>query len=94
MYSSEVDKLSGLNFDRKDYISVGLGKFIEDLFKNNKIKDFKKFKDDDSETLKSSYKTKLCEFVVSGDYNYKDLIFENELLDDIIEKLYSFVKSQ
>lgn len=90
--SSEIEKLSGLNFERKDYISVGLGKFIEDLFKKNKIKDFKKFKDD-SGTLKSSYKTKLCEFVINGNYNYQDLIFDNELLDEIVEKLYSFVKS-
>lgn len=90
--SSEVDKLSRLNFERKDYISVGLAEFIEDLFENNNIKDFKKFRDD-SGTLKSSYKTKLCEFIINGNYNYQDLIFDNELLDEIVEKLYSFVKS-
>ncbi len=90
--SSEIDKLSMLDFDRSDYVSIGLGEFIEGLFENNNIKDFKEFRAK-SGTLKSSYKTKLCEFVVSGDYNYKDLIFENKLLDEIVEKLYSFVKS-
>lgn len=88
---SEKDNLEGIIFKREDYITIGLGKYIEDLFKKNKIKDFKKFKDD-SGTLKSSYKTKLSEFVVNGNYTYQDLIFENKELDKIIIDLYSFIK--
>ncbi|MEL1255046.1 AAA family ATPase [Flavobacterium sp. DGU38] len=88
--SSEKQNINEISFDRKDYISIGLGEFITDLFEKNHIKDFKKFKDD-SGTLKSSYKTKLCEFVINGDYSYPELIENNEQLDNIISDLYKFI---
>lgn len=88
---SEIDKIETIQFERKDYISTCLGEFIENLFEVNKIKGYKKFRDD-SGTLKSSYKTKLCDFVINGDYTYDELIFENKQLDDIIVSLYNFIK--
>ncbi len=53
----------------------------------------KKFKDN-SGTLKSSYKTKLCEFVVNGNYSYQELIENNEQLDSIITDLYKFINQK
>ncbi|EJL65015.1 ATP-dependent nuclease [Flavobacterium sp. CF136] len=88
--SSEEENVNKISFDREDYISIGLGQFITDLFVKNKINDFKKFKGD-SGTLKSSYKTKLCEFVINGDYSYPELIENNNQLDDIISDLYQFI---
>jgi len=91
--SSEKENINKIHFDREDYISDGLGKFITELFEKNKITDFKKFKDD-SGTLKSSYKTKLCEFVINGDYSYQELIKDNEQLDSIISDLYEFINQK
>lgn len=91
--SSEKENINEISFNREDYISIGLGEFITDLFVKNGIKDFKKFKDD-SGTLKSSYKTKLCEFVINGEYNYQDLIEDNEQLDSIISDLYKFINQK
>lgn len=91
--SSEKQKINEISFDRKDYISIGLGQFITDLFKKNHIKNFKKFKDE-SGTLKSSYKTKLCGFVINGDYSYPELIENNEQLDNIISDLYKFINQK
>lgn len=91
--SSEKENISKIYFDREDYISIGLGQFITDLFEKNDIKGFKKFKDE-SGTLKSSYKTKLCEFVINGDYNYPQLIENNEQLDNIISDLYKFINQK
>lgn len=91
--SSEKENISKISFDREDYISIGLGQFITDLFEKNHIKDFKKFKDD-SGTLKSSYKTKLCEFVINGDYSYLELIENNDQLGNIISDLYKFINQK
>lgn len=91
--SSEEKNIRKISFDRKDYISIGLGEFITNLFERNKIKNFKKFKDD-SGTLKSSYKTKLCEFVINGNYSYQELIDNNEQLDSIISDLYKFINQK
>lgn len=90
---SEKENVDKISFNREDYISIGLGHFITDLFVKNGIKDFKKFKDD-SGTLKSSYKTKLCEFVINGDYNYPELIENNEELNTIIFDLYKFINQK
>ncbi|HJS01385.1 MAG TPA: hypothetical protein VJ780_10660, partial [Flavobacterium sp.] len=91
--SSEKGNINQIAFNREDYISIGLGQFITDLFLKNEIKDFKKFKDD-SGTLKSSYKTKLCDFVINGDYNYQELVENNEQLDNIISDLYKFINQK
>lgn len=89
--TSEISKIDGIKFKREDYTLIGLGDFIESLFKKYEITDFKSFRDD-SGTLKSTYKTKLCDFVINGNYTYEDLIFENEQLEEIIKNLYSFIK--
>jgi predicted ATP-dependent endonuclease of OLD family len=91
--SSEKENINKISFDREDYISTGLGEFITDLFVKNRIKDIKKFKDN-SGTLKSSYKTKLCEFVVNGNYSYQELIENNEQLDSIITDLYKLINQK
>jgi predicted ATPase len=91
--SSEKENINEISFNREDYISIGLGQFITGLFEEKGIKDFKKFKDD-SGTLKSSYKTKLCEFVINGDYNYQELIENNEQLNTIISDLYKFINQK
>lgn len=91
--SSEKEKINEISFNREDYISIGLGEFITNLFIKSGIKDIKKFKDD-SGTLKSSYKTKLCEFVINGNYNYQELIENNEQLDSIITNLYKFINQK
>lgn len=91
--SSEKENINKISFDRRDYILIGLGEFITDLFVKNEIKDFKKFKDD-SGTLKSSYKTKLCEFVINGEYSYQELIENNEQLDSIMSDLYKFINQK
>lgn len=88
---SEIEKINNIKFKREDYISIGLGDFIESLFKKYEITDFKSFRDD-SGTLKSTYKTKLCDFVINGNYKYEDLMFENEQLEEIIKNLYSFIR--
>jgi len=54
----------------------------------------KSFKSKMGDTLSSPYKTKLCDFVVNGDYNYSDLIEGNNHLDKIITYLYNFIKSK
>jgi len=89
----EKQNINKISFAREDYISIGLGQFITDLFKKYKIKDFKKFKDD-SGTLKSSYKTKLCEFVINRNYNYLELTENNEQLENIISDLYKFINQK
>ncbi len=91
--SSEKKNINKISFNREDYISIGLGEFITNLFLENEIKDFKKFKDD-SGTLKSSYKTKLCEFFIGGNYNYEELIENNEELNSIIFDLYKFINQK
>lgn len=91
--ASEKQNINKISFAREDYISIGLGQFITDLFKKYKIKDFKKFKDD-SGTLKSSYKTKLCDFVINGNYNYFELTENNEQLENIISDLYKFINQK
>ncbi|MEC4003288.1 AAA family ATPase [Flavobacterium sp. SUN052] len=88
---TEIEKVEKIQFSRKDYMSIGLGEFIENQFLTNNIRNFKKFKEE-SGTLKSSYKTKLCDFFISDDYTYDDLTFENKQLDDIIVDLYNFIK--
>lgn len=91
--SNEEENVNLISFNREDYVSIGLGQFITDLFVKSGIKKFKKFKDD-SGTLKSSYKTKLCEFVINGDYNYQELIENNEQLDTIVSDLYKFINQK
>ncbi|MBA4134271.1 MAG: hypothetical protein C0525_06055, partial [Flavobacterium sp.] len=81
-----------INFKRNEYITVGLGDFILELFEKNNITAFKSFKDD-SGTLKSSYKTKLCDFFINSNYSYEDLIHENKQLDKIVNDLYQFIKA-
>lgn len=89
---SDRAKVENINFKRNEYITVGLGDFILELFEKNNITAFKSFKDD-SGTLKSSYKTKLCDFFINSNYSYEDLIHENKQLDKIVNDLYQFIKA-
>lgn len=86
----DVNKIDELKFNRREYISEGLGDFIERLFIKNDIKKFKKFKAE-SGTLKSSYKIQLADVVVNGSFKFQDLIIENKELENIIENLYKFI---
>ncbi|AXG73610.1 hypothetical protein DVK85_04940 [Flavobacterium arcticum] len=79
----------GLN--RSDYYNKGLGDYFESILKPNF--DCKKFKAP-SGTLNNLYKNKLCDFFVNGNYNYSDLIKENQQLEEVIENLYSFIVSK
>ncbi|MFN4027375.1 MAG: AAA family ATPase [Flavobacterium sp.] len=90
--ASDVEKIEKINFNRNDYLSIGLGEFIVGLFEKNNIKDFKNFKDP-SGTLKSSYKIKLCDYVVNSNYSYEDMIYENKQLDKIINDLFIFIST-
>jgi len=90
----DFDKLKGLDISQKDYEKIGLGKFYEDLFLENKIPKtrYKVFKST-SETLNASYKFKLCDYVLQSGYDYKRLIEDNKVLDKLIRKLHSFIDS-
>lgn len=89
-----TSKLKNIDFNRDDYINIGLGQFYEELFVKNKIaKNIHRTFKAESGTLKNTYKIKLCDFVVNSDYNYLDLIEENLILDKIVKSLYTFIKS-
>ena len=90
---SEFEKIDMLNLKRISYNNVGLGKFINETFSSNNIKCFKKIDSSIGETLSTPYKHKLCDFVTNGNYSYEDLIHDNQQLKEIIENLYSFIKS-
>jgi predicted ATPase len=92
VHESDIEKIEELKFKRTDYIKIGLGEFIIQLLKDNKINCLKKIKSSTGETLSTQYKHKLCDLVVNGDYTYDDLIYENRQLDDIIVNLHNFIK--
>jgi predicted ATPase len=87
---TEKNKIK-ISFKREEYMYIGLGKFIVSQFNNSNVLNFNEF-NDKSGTLTSNYKNKLCDFVVNGNYTYLDLIENNDILDKIIEGLYSFIK--
>ncbi|WP_299182274.1 ATP-binding protein [uncultured Aquimarina sp.] len=88
-----ADKIKSIDFESNAYENIGLGKFFYTILTEAKIpkKDLKPFYVE-SGTLKSTYKSKLCNFVVQGDYSYDNFIEENDILKDIIENLYDFIK--
>lgn len=98
-----VEKLKTISFTMNDYKDKGLGEFYEEklleigIFKFNE-KD-KKAKDKmrsfrDGNTLGTTYKNKLANFVIDGDYTYEDLIEGNDHLKNLIEGLYRFIKNE
>jgi hypothetical protein len=88
----EVIKTKKINFNRTDYIWIGLGDFLSKKFDEAKITG-KKFKSKTGDTLDTIYKNKLCDFVINSSYSYSELIEENEHLDKLITDLYNFIKS-
>ncbi|MGV7105876.1 AAA family ATPase [Flavobacterium sp. U410] len=89
----DLKKIDNISFKHEDYFSIGLGRFIMDLFDKNDIKKYKSFKvEGNGETLKTSYKSKLCEMFVDLETTYKELVSENDKLNDIVEDLYYFIK--
>ncbi|WP_420552172.1 ATP-dependent nuclease [Tenacibaculum aiptasiae] len=91
---TNIEIVKGINFQRSEYKNVGLGEFYVKEFKECGLKegDYKKFKTK-SGTLSSDYKKKLARFVVDSSYNYDDLKEDNEVLENLIEKLYNFIKN-
>lgn len=90
VYTKDIEKIENIKFSRNDYVKVGLGEFIKDLFLKNGISKHKSFKAE-NDTLKSSYKTKLCDLVINSEISYSDLIEDNKMLDGIVNNLYNFI---
>ncbi|MCG8235093.1 AAA family ATPase [Tenacibaculum finnmarkense] len=93
--ASSKEKVKNIKFKKEDYDTEGIGQFIERILidENIPVTDMKKFKAE-SGTLTNEYKNKLANFVIDGEYTYKDLIENNEQLKTIIEDLYNFIKSK
>ncbi|MEM7085832.1 MAG: AAA family ATPase [Bacteroidota bacterium] len=91
---SDFNRIKDLTIKQKDYEKIGLGKYYEDLFVENGIPKSKHlaFKSK-SETLTTSYKFKLCEYVTSSDLDFDNLTMNNPLLERIVKELYDFIKS-
>ncbi len=86
------DLIKKISFEMKDYKEVGLGSFFEKLLLDNEIPedDIKAFKAD-SGTLNANYKMKLCDFVINKDYSWNQFSTKNEVLNNIIKRLYDFI---
>jgi AAA15 family ATPase/GTPase len=91
--ASDFDKIKDLTIRQKEYEKTGLGKYYEDLFVSNGIPklEHKAFKSK-SETLTTSYKFKLCEYVTNSELDYDNLIVNNPILEKLIKELYKFIK--
>ncbi|TCP23871.1 putative AbiEii toxin of type IV toxin-antitoxin system [Tenacibaculum skagerrakense] len=86
------EKSKSFRFNEKDYCIKNLGEFYEQVFSANKVpkKEIKKIKSS-SGTLNNIYKIKLANYLMEGDFTYKDLIEENTILDELVSKLYNFI---
>lgn len=90
----DFESINIIGFDKSDYDKIGLGEFYESLLIKNGIskKQHKSFKAE-SGTLKNDYKIMLADFVINSEYKYEDFIEDNDILKQIIEDLYEFIKS-
>ncbi|CAM3440894.1 AAA family ATPase [Zobellia roscoffensis] len=86
------NSLPKVSFNKTEYNQLGLGDFYEKLLIETGINksEHKTFKAE-SGTLKNDYKIKLCEFTISADLDYINMIDDNPVLDKIITKLYKFI---
>ncbi|WP_350286642.1 AAA family ATPase [uncultured Croceitalea sp.] len=86
-------KLSDIDFNKKEYDKIGLGGFYQKILKEGAIpaSAWKSFKAA-SGTLKSDYKTRLCDFTVNAEISYEEMVEQNPILNEIIENLYAFIK--
>ncbi|WP_418636781.1 AAA family ATPase [Winogradskyella sp.] len=90
----DIEALKLIDFNKSDYDKKGLGEFYEELLVSNGVpkKQHKSFKAE-SGTLKNDYKIMLADFVINSEYKYEDFIEDNDILKQIIEDLYEFIKS-
>lgn len=86
------EKLEKLDFKKSDYNDIGLGAFYKNQLKKVGIPiNCQRAFAAESGTLKNDYKIKLCEFFISSDLKYDDLIEDNPILDKIIKKIHGFI---
>ncbi|MDO6813916.1 hypothetical protein [Tenacibaculum soleae] len=97
-----VEKLKTISFTMNDYKDKGLGEFYEDEFLKIEIPKYQKDNDSKNQmrsfkkgnTLETTYKNKLANFFIDGNYTYEDLIEDNYHLKNLIEGLYRFIKNE